>query len=95
MGIPLGASALALYPVLLLVGYLTGVWSVALRARQALVGTPSGSRPAMLLWLAGALVVVLLVGIVPFLGWMISAWITLAGLGGLTLSLWQSRRATA
>ena len=95
VGIPLGASALALYPVLLLVGYLTGVWSVALRARQALVGTPSGSRPAMLLWLAGALVVVLLVGIVPFLGWMISAWITLAGLGGLTLSLWQSRRATA
>jgi cytoskeletal protein CcmA (bactofilin family) len=95
VGIPLGASALALYPVLLLVGYLNGVWSVALRARLALVGTPTGSRPAMLLWLAGALVVVLLVGIVPFLGWIISAWITLVGLGGMTLSLWQSRRSAS
>ncbi|MBP7660940.1 MAG: hypothetical protein KA778_13115 [Burkholderiaceae bacterium] len=91
VGIPLGAAVLAVYPVLILVGYLTGVWSVAARTRRLLGARSPGSRPVLLGWLAGALVVLLLVGVVPFLGWMIAAWVTLAGLGGMAMTLWQRR----
>ena len=41
---------------------------------------------ARLLWLAVTLVVLLVIGLVPFLGWLISAWGLLAGMGGLTLA---------
>jgi hypothetical protein len=86
VGIPLGASALALYPVLLLAGYLTGVSAVAQRLRQSLGPRTAPSGVARLLWLAVTLVVLLVIGLVPFLGWLISAWVLLAGMGGLTLA---------
>lgn len=91
VGIPLGAAVLAIYPVLILTGYLTGVWSVAARTRQLLGASSPGSRPVLFGWLAAALVVLLLIGVVPFLGWMIAAWVTLAGLGGMAMTLWQRR----
>lgn len=91
VGIPLGAAVLAIYPVLILVGYLTGVWSVAARTRRLLGARSPGSRPVLLGWLAAALAVLLLVGVVPFLGWIIAAWVTLAGLGGMAMTLWQRR----
>ncbi len=90
IGMPLGASALALYPVLLAAGYLVGVWSVALRAREALGGSAAG-RGAGAGWLAGSLVVLLVVGVVPFVGWMISLWVMLAGTGAFARSLWLLR----
>jgi cytoskeletal protein CcmA (bactofilin family) len=86
VGIPLGASALALYPVMLLAGYLTGVSAVAQRLRQALGPKSSPSGVARLLWLAVTLVVLLVIGLIPFLGWLISAWVLLAGMGGLALA---------
>jgi hypothetical protein len=95
VGIPLGAAVLAVYPVLILAGYLTGVWSVATGARRMVGARAPGSRPVLFGWLAVALVVLLLVGVVPFLGWMIAAWVTLTGLGGMALTLWQRRGASA
>lgn len=95
IGIPIGASVLALYPVLLLAGYLTGIWSVAIRVRALLGGAGAGSSPVLAGWLAVSLAVLLLVGVVPFLGWIISAWITLAGVGAMALTLWNRRGLTA
>jgi cytoskeletal protein CcmA (bactofilin family) len=93
VGIPLGASALALYPVLLLAGYLTGVSAVAQRMRQSLGPKSSPSGVARLLWLAVTLVVLLVIGLIPFLGWLISAWVLLAGTGGLALAARARRSA--
>jgi hypothetical protein len=92
VGIPLGAALLAIYPVLLLTGYLIGVWSVALRARQAFTDGGDGTRLGLITWLAGTLVLLLLVGVVPFLGWLISAWVMLSGMGGMMLTAWRGRQ---
>jgi cytoskeletal protein CcmA (bactofilin family) len=93
IGIPLGASALALYPVLLLAGYLTGVTAVAQRLRLTLGPKSPPSAIARLLWLAVTLTVLLVVGLVPFLGWLLSAWVLLAGMGGLVLAARTRRMA--
>jgi hypothetical protein len=92
VGIPLGATLLAVYPVLLLTGYLIGVWSVALRARKAFSDGGGGSRSGQIAWLAGTLALLLLVGAVPFLGWLISAWVMLTGMGGMMLTAWRGRQ---
>jgi len=91
VGIPLGAAALAIYPVLILAGYLIGVWSVAIRTRELMGRRSPASRAVLLAWLAAALVMLLLVGVVPFLGWLIAAWVTLAGVGAMAMTLWQRR----
>jgi len=91
VGIPLGASALAIYPVLLLTGYLTGVAAVAQRLRQTLGPKSPPSPTARLLWLAVTLTALLVIGLIPFLGWLLSAWVLLAGMGGLVLAA-RSRR---
>lgn len=94
VGIPLGGTLLALYPVLLLTGFLVGVWSVALQGRRAVTRNPPGPGMALYGWLAIALIALLLLGAVPFLGWLISAWVALAGVGGMTLTLWGRRTPT-
>lgn len=91
VGIPLGASALAVYPVLLLAGYLTGVAAVAQRLRQSLGPKSPPSATARLVWLAVTLAVLLVIGLIPFLGWLLSIWVLLAGMGGLVLAA-RSRR---
>jgi len=91
VGIPLGASALAVYPVLLLTGYLTGVAAVAQRLRQSLGPRSPPSATARLLWLAVTLSVLIVIGLIPFLGWLLSIWVLLAGIGGLVLAA-RSRR---
>lgn len=95
IGIPLGGTLLALYPALLLTGFLVGVWSVALQGRRAVNRNPPDSRLALSGWLATALIALLLLGAVPFLGWLIAAWVAVAGVGGMALTLWGRRTPTA
>ena len=82
-----------LLPVLLLAGYLTGVTAVAQRLRQSLGPKSPPSAIARLVWLAVTLSVLLVIGLIPFLGWLLSIWVLLAGMGGLVLAA-RSRRLT-
>jgi cytoskeletal protein CcmA (bactofilin family) len=91
LGIPLGIAAFALYPLLLLLGYLAGVLFVAQRARQTM---PSAAAPTLrntIGFVALALLVVMLVSWLPVVGPLAVFVTTIAGLGACVLE-WHRRR---
>lgn len=93
LGIPLGIVVLALYPALLLLGYIVGVLFVSQRMLLAMHKAPSTSFAVTMGFLALALVLVLLLGRLPFVGALCMAFITLAGVGASVLALPRRRSA--
>lgn len=95
LGIPLGLTVLALYPVLLLVGYLVGVLFIARLAQAAM----RKDQPATFGWRVGffalALLLVMLVGRVPFVGALALGLVAVAGIGASVLDLYRRRQAAA
>ncbi len=95
LGIPLGLTVLALYPLLLLVGYLVGVLFIARLAQAAL----RKDAPSTLGWRIGffalALLLVMLVGRVPFVGGLALGVIAVLGIGACLLDLYRRRQAPA
>lgn len=85
LGIPLALTLLALYVVGLLTGLLTGVLWVG-RVGARLLGRPPASRGGWTLALLLALVLVALIGAVPFVGPPVVALVMILGLGALTLA---------
>jgi cytoskeletal protein CcmA (bactofilin family) len=74
------------FPLALLVGYLLGVFALGERLWLAAGRLPvSGWLPRVGL-LAAALALFYLVGLVPYLGWLLGLLVTLFGLGGLVLA---------
>ncbi|MFC5498912.1 hypothetical protein ACFPOE_15290 [Caenimonas terrae] len=92
LGIPLGLTLLALYPVLLLAGYLVGVLCIARLAQPAL----RKEAPATFGWQIGffalALLLVSLIGRVPVAGTLVLAVITVMGTGASVLMLYRRRQ---
>lgn len=95
LGIPLGLTVLALYPVLLLVGYLVGVAFIAQLAQAAL----RKDAPASFGWRIGffalALLLVMLVGRVPFVGGLALGVVAVLGVGACLRDLYRHRQLAA
>jgi cytoskeletal protein CcmA (bactofilin family) len=81
IGIPVGLAVGALYPVALLLGYLTaaisfGDWGARLIGRRSEISTAERT-----LWLVAALVILALVHLIPILGSIVVWLVVLIGLG--------------
>jgi cytoskeletal protein CcmA (bactofilin family) len=92
LGIPLGIALLALYPALLLGGFVVGVLFVARLLVRAMRKEPPRTFGASMGYFAVALVLMLLVGTVPFVGALALALLGLAGMGACVLELHSRRK---
>jgi uncharacterized membrane protein YccF (DUF307 family) len=96
LGIPLGIALLALYPLLLLGGYVVGVHFIARRAQAALRPAEATPSQAMTLgFFALALLLVTLLGRLPFVGGLVMAVIALLGIGACLLEIHRRRQIGA
>jgi cytoskeletal protein CcmA (bactofilin family) len=82
IGIPLGLLVLAIYAILLYLGRV----AVALWAGRLILGAraPAGRQGLILNFLVGGLVLIIL-GIVPLVGWLVTSLATVFGIGALVL----------
>jgi cytoskeletal protein CcmA (bactofilin family) len=95
IGVPLGLLTIALYLMLLVVGYV----STGISIGDWLLARVKSDHSGATLWrIGGAVVGVLIVSLLARIPW-IGGWVVLAallvGLGALTLQVWQSRRQKA
>lgn len=88
LGIPLGVAVLALFPVLLLAGYVVGVQFVAERAQLAIRKEAPTSFAMNIGFFALALLLVMLLGRLPFVGSLFIFVITIIGVGACVLHLY-------
>ena len=93
LGIPLGMAVMALYPALLMTGYVVGVLFIARLAQTALGKGAPDSFAVTIGYFALALLLVFLVSMIPFIGALASAVVMLLGLGGVALELHRRRQA--
>jgi cytoskeletal protein CcmA (bactofilin family) len=93
LGIPLGIAVFALYPVLLLVGYVVGVLFIARRAQRAMRPAAPESFAVRIGFFALALLLVMLLSRLPFVGALVLFLVTLAGIGACVLELYRRRQA--
>lgn len=91
LGIPLGIATFALYPLLLLMGYLSGVLFVAQRIRLALHKQDAGVFRTSIGYVALALLALMLLGRLPVVGSLTVFITTVAGIGACVLE-WHRRR---
>ena len=94
LGIPLGIALMALYPVLLLAGFVVGVLYLAGLLPPALGRALPTRFHARIGWFALALLPVLLIARLPVLGGLAMGLVSLAGLGACGLELRARRRAS-
>lgn len=87
LGIPVGIVLLALYPGLLLLGYLVGVLFVSRRALAAMHRESPSSFGTTIGFFALALLMVMLPGRLPFVGALAIALITIFGVGASVIAL--------
>lgn len=92
LGIPLGVAVMALYPVLLLGGFLVGVLFLARRLPPALRQPAPTTFLRLMAYFAGALLLMMLVGRVPFVGALALGILSLAGMGACVLEMYERRR---
>ena len=93
LGIPVGIAVMALYPALLMTGYVVGVLFIARLAQTALGKGAPDSFAVTIGYFALALLLVFLVSMIPFIGALASAVVMLLGLGGVALELHRRRQA--
>jgi cytoskeletal protein CcmA (bactofilin family) len=91
LGIPLGMALLMLYPALLLVGYVVGVRYIARRAEIAIRKDTSGSFAISIGFFALALLLMMLIARLPFIGPLALIVITIIGTGACILELNRRR----
>jgi cytoskeletal protein CcmA (bactofilin family) len=92
IGVPLGLLTIAMYLMLLVVGYV----STGISIGDWLLTRVKSDQSSSTLWrIGGAVVGVLIVSLLARIPW-VGGWVVLAallvGLGALTLQIWQSRR---
>ncbi len=93
IGIPLGLALIMLFPLILLMGYVVGVFSISERVQQAIQKEKwKESRAIKLGFFALTLLLVMLVGNVPVIGPLLLFAITLLGIGACWLYLYSRRR---
>lgn len=94
IGIPLGIALMMLFPLMLLMGCVVGVFSISQRVQQAVEKeTLNTGIAARLGFFALTLLLVLLLGSVPFIGALILVAIMLLGTGACALELYHQVRS--
>ena len=100
LGIPFALALLALYPLLTMLGFVVAAVALGQRLARAFRPAPAESStsiptsPAPGFGLAAlGLLVLMLAGWVPFIGWLLLMLATLAGLGAVVLGIARARRA--
>jgi cytoskeletal protein CcmA (bactofilin family) len=94
IGIPLGIALMMLFPLMLLMGCVVGVFSISQRVQRAIQKESiSTSSAAMMGFFALTLLLVLLLGSVPFIGFLILLAIMLLGTGACALELYALVRS--
>jgi cytoskeletal protein CcmA (bactofilin family) len=92
LGIPLGIMVLSLYPLLLLGGFVVGALFIARLIPAALRQPAPAAFSRNLGYVALALLLVLLVGRVPFVGGLLIGLLSLAGIGACVMELYGRRK---
>jgi len=97
LALPLGLALLALYPVVLLLAYLAGAhWAgeriVSLFRRAPAPDFPTFSRGRAALAMIVGVTVLVILELIPLIGWLVVMAVVLAGLGGWTLAVLASLR---
>ncbi|WP_435104124.1 hypothetical protein [Arhodomonas sp. AD133] len=87
VGLPLGLAILALYPVMLLVGYVNGVAAVGHMGVRRWRRTDTPGRRAVITAFVMALLAIVLLQIIPYVGALLGLAIWLLGIGSLVLAL--------
>jgi cytoskeletal protein CcmA (bactofilin family) len=85
VGIPLGLGLFALYPFLLLLGYLATAFVIGQKIAIAVRHDTTPTRRRQALYLAVALFLLGIVGALPILGWLVMFLAVVAGIGGWAL----------
>ena len=94
IGIPLGIVLMMLFPLILLMGWIVGVFCIAQRVQRAIQKDASSeSSAAMIGFFALTLLLVLLLGSLPFIGFLILVTILLLGTGACALELYRQVRS--
>lgn len=95
LGIPLGLIVMALYPPMLLLGWLTGALSVArwLARRTSSTSTPPDSAAVPYGWMALAVLGLVVAGAVPLAGPLVTVATLATGLGACVME-WRRRLAS-
>lgn len=92
LGIPLGIAVMMLFPVLLLAGFTVGVLWVSRLIPDALGKPWPASWGGGMAYVAAALLLLLLLGRVPFVGGLALSLLTLAGVGACVLEMYGRRK---
>lgn len=93
LGIPIGIALLALYPALMLAGFVVGVLFVGRMVAAALRKQVPASFAGGMGYFAIALLLMLIVAGVPFVGGLLIGVLVLAGIGACVLELHGRRQA--
>ena len=94
IGIPLGIALMMLFPLMLLMGWIVGVFSIAQRAQRAIQKEATSAKSTTLIgFFALTLLLVLLLGSVPFVGFLVLVAIMLLGTGACALELHSQVRS--
>jgi hypothetical protein len=95
IGIPVGVALMFAWPVLLLLGYLFGVMFMSDSLANLFVRSGNGipGRGLRIGLFALVLIVLLVLGWLPILGWLIGVVLLWLGLGAIVVDLYQRRRA--
>ena len=90
IGIPLGIALMMLFPLMLLTGWIIGVYALAQRLQRAVQKNGAGeSAGVMMGFFALTLLLVMLTGSLPFVGSFVVAAIWLLGTGACALDLYR------
>lgn len=89
LGIPLAILLLGLFPVLILAGYFVGIFLISQRLQIAAKKELSTSFASNMAFFGLALLLIMLLGYLPFVGKLIIFLITIAGTGACLLELFR------
>ena len=90
LGIPLGLTLLALYFVVLLFGFLIGIYFLSDMGVRWLRKETQISKGWRVLSIIIAVIILMLIQLIPILGFLVALFLFLFGLGALTLIIFQS-----
>jgi hypothetical protein len=92
IGMPIALVVLALYPLMLLLGYLATAFLIGRQTAAAMKQAEPLSFGRRMLFLALALIVLGVIGWIPFVGCIVSFAALVAGIGGW--AVWLHRQYT-
>ncbi len=95
IGLPIGLGLFALYPLLLMLGYLAAAFFIGRKLADAFRQPAEFNKRKQALFLAAALLVLSLAGAVPVLGWLFVFVALVAGVGGWTIWAVRGYRSTS